>query len=362
MIGGFMDLSVLMTQGVRQLALDALSLAFWKPAVRAQLLRFLRVQQDASHRRERLGVGGVPVPPFLIASITSECNLSCRGCYARANEVFCPSMPALLPASRWGRLFDESQQLGVAFILLAGGEPLLRMDVLDEASRVRDIIFPVFTNGVLVNARTADFFSARRNLVPVLSLEGGRDATDQRRGEGIWEKAVGAMQLLKMHRILFGVSITFTRENMDEITSPAFLRDVKRLGAGIVFYVEYVPSDGQSAHLAPDDTARKVFENRLAQLRSKVRMMLLSFPGDEDFTEGCLAAGRGFVHISASGSLEPCPFSPYSDVSVADRPLHEALASPFLARIRQENALRGAHIGGCLLYERRDIVESLLPR
>ena len=40
--------------------------------------------------KRRLAVAqesGVDVPPFLICSISTECNLSCKGCYARANGI-----------------------------------------------------------------------------------------------------------------------------------------------------------------------------------------------------------------------------------------------------------------------------------
>jgi len=55
---------------------------------------------------------------------------------------------------------------------------------------------------------------------------------------------------------------------------------------------------------------------RLAALRAEMPGLFVAFPGDEDLYGGCLAAGRGFVHISPEGRLEPCPFSPFSDVSL----------------------------------------------
>ncbi len=54
-----------------------------------------------------------------------------------------------MDAKRWGELFREAYALGVSFILLAGGEPLEREDVLEEAAKTPELIFPVFTNGTL---------------------------------------------------------------------------------------------------------------------------------------------------------------------------------------------------------------------
>jgi MoaA/NifB/PqqE/SkfB family radical SAM enzyme len=265
-----------------------------------------------------------------------------------------------LPVSRWEEIFIQAQNLGVSYILLAGGEPLMRPDILEKAANIKNILFPVFTNGVLLDEAYVDFFDKNRNLIPVISLEGGEAATDLRRGEGIFEKTAEAMLLLKKKRILFGVSITFTKENILDITQESFAKELHKKGTGILFYVEYVPSDGISEHLAPDAEARAVFEGRLNVLRRKTRMLVISFPGDEDFTEGCLAAGRGFVHINHTGGLEPCPFSPYSDTNVAELSLKDALASPFLKKVREEGMLKGEHKGGCMLWERRSEIERLL--
>ena len=81
--------------------------------------------------------------------------------------------------------------------------------------------------------------------------------------------------------------------------------------------------------------------------------------GDEEQFGGCLAAGRGFVHIGPDGSLEPCPFAPYSDTSVADTPLKDALASRLLRAIRDNHAELKETRGGCALWRKREWVEGL---
>ncbi|MBQ6454392.1 MAG: hypothetical protein IJJ14_08575, partial [Coriobacteriales bacterium] len=75
---------------------------------------------------------------------------------------------------------------------------------------------------------------------------------------------------------------------------------------------------------------------------------------------GCMAAGREFFHINSHGGAEPCPFSPYSDVNVKETSLREAIASPLFNRLQSEGVMSGEHVGGCVLYERRDQVEAIL--
>ena len=77
-------------------------------------------------------------------------------------------------------------------------------------------------------------------------------------------------------------------------------------------------------------------------------------------TPGCLAAGRGFFHINAHGGAEPCPFSPFSDVSLCDHTLLEALQSPFFHKVRDLNAQEEGHMGGCALFAKEDQVKALL--
>jgi MoaA/NifB/PqqE/SkfB family radical SAM enzyme len=89
-------------------------------------------------------------------------------------------------------------------------------------------------------------------------------------------------------------------------------------------------------------------------------MVYISFPGDEKGSGGCVAAGRGFFHINSHGGAEPCPFSPYSDVNVKNTSLREAIHSPLFHALQKDGILLDDHAGGCVLYEKRDIVEQLI--
>lgn len=114
--------------------------------------------RKAQATRDRHEAAGLHVPPFLIASISSDCNLNCAGCYARANGTIGPEARAgELSDEAWGAIFDEADGLGVSFILLAGGEPTLRRGVVEGAAGHTTMVFPVFTNGVFENgARSFD--------------------------------------------------------------------------------------------------------------------------------------------------------------------------------------------------------------
>ena len=361
-----MNLGAYMAGTIRRIMATAYLNVLDNPREARFVARMQRTVNKAERRRKAyLEKENVAVPPFLIASIATTCNLQCKGCYARKNGIAGNpgrqnEKPSLTP-EQWGSIFREAAELGVSFCLLAGGEPLMRHDLLESAASVEDIIFPVFTNGTLIGTMYTEFFKNHLNLVPVISLEGELAATDERRGKGVFQRALQSMEMLQKEKLFFGTSITVTTENYHEVTSEDFLSHLSSLGCRLVFYVEYVPFDEATAHLAFRDEHVAEMEQIVEMRRERFKeMIFLSFPGDEKALDGCMAAGRGFFHISPDGSAEPCPFSPFSDTNVSRDGLRAAIASPFFHSIRNARALGWEHTGGCTLYEHRDEVEAML--
>lgn len=123
----------------------------------------------------------------------------------------------MLTAEDWNRIFAEAQELGIAFILLAGGEPFMRQDVLKMAGVHRKILFPVFTNGTLLSGQGMSLLDKYPNLIPVLSIEGNQNKTDERCGTGVYEKLSETMSLLKKKSKLFGCSVTVQKNNLEAV-------------------------------------------------------------------------------------------------------------------------------------------------
>lgn len=353
-----------LTKGVEKIVKGALRASLSNPGESLFMAKYALSSKRSSALRKKAEESGEHIPPFLIASITSRCNLYCEGCYARANDSCRDTeTPEQLTAGEWTAIFEEAGNLGVGFILLAGGEPLIRRDVIEAAGQFPEILFPVFTNGILMDESWIRLFESCRNLVPVLSIEGGEKETNQRRGDGIYLKLLQAMNLLQSGGILFGASITVTRENVREVSSPEFLDNLQAQGCRVVIFVEYVPVTEDTRELAPGDEERKYLRKSVDMIRGRDGdMLFISFPGDEKSSGGCLAAGRGFFHINSQGGAEPCPFSPYSDINVRDTSLKQALHSRLFESLRTGNVLTEEHSGGCVLFEKKSLVETLLGR
>ena len=356
------DLQAYLTAGVEQVVADALKATLKDPRESAFLLKFAAASKAASKKRRAAEDAGDHIPSYLIASITSACNLHCAGCYSRCNNATVDAEPVQqLSDEEWLRIFDEADELGISFVLLAGGEPLLRRGVIEAAGKKPNILFPILTNGTFIDKRYFELFDRCRNLIPVMSIEGEKEATDARRGAGVYDSLIRNMDEFHCRGLIFGASVTVTTENLREVSSEAFLKKLSDRGCKVVIFVEFVPVSEEARELAPGDAERECLRSEIARLREEhPEMVYISFPGDEKESGGCVAAGRGFFHINSHGGAEPCPFSPYSDINVRDCTLREAMHSPLFTALRSGDILLDDHEGGCVLYEKRAQVEALL--
>jgi MoaA/NifB/PqqE/SkfB family radical SAM enzyme len=296
----------------------------------------------------------------MIVSVTSRCNLACAGCYmhGRGRNHRAEMEPEALAS-----VVDEAAALGVSIVVLAGGEPLVRMEEIFCLARAHPrVLFPVFTNGLLIDDAVADLLAGCRNVVPVISFEGSREHTDRRRGDGVYNRLLAATARLTSRNVFFGCSLTTTRENVADVTGEEFIRQMLRAGARVFAYVEYVPMTPGTEDLVLAPEQRAVLQAVLADHNRQFPALFIGFPGDEDAYGGCLAAGRGFVHVSPSGDLEPCPAAPYSDANLAAVPLREALRSRLLNRLRETPEILTESEGGCALRANRAWVETLIGR
>lgn len=212
-----------------------------------------------------------------------------------------------------------------------------------------------------MDERYFDLLDRSRNLIPIMSIEGGKENTDARRGASIYEKLIANMDEIQKHGLVFGASITVTTQNMGEVTSDHFLQKLSGFGCKAVIFVEFVPVTDDSKELAPGDNEREYLKGEIGRLRKEYpEMVYISFPGDEKGSGRCVDAGRGFFHINSHGGAEPCPFSPYSDINVRDTSLKEAMNSRLFRELRDGGYLLEGHPGGCTLYERRADVERIM--
>jgi MoaA/NifB/PqqE/SkfB family radical SAM enzyme len=362
MTGTDFDIQEYLAEGVEIILKDAMRASLKNPKESLFLVKFSKHARKATKIRQEYGEKGQNIPVFLIASITSTCNLHCTGCYSRANNA-CSDDDSInqLSSDEWEDIFRQAKEIGISFIVLAGGEPMIREDVIVKASNYPEILFPIFTNGTMLNDNYLKLFDKKRNLVPIFSIEGDEETTDLRRGKGVYGQLLDSMEMMRKNNIIFGASLTFTKGNLSALLSRDYIEKLRDFGCKVVFFIEYVPVNEETVELAPSDSERELLLKEINSLRREYRdMIFLSFPGDEKTSGGCLAAGRGFFHINSQGGAEPCPASPYSDINVCETSLLDALNSKLFKSLRDGGILMDDHEGGCVLFEHKEEVERLL--
>ena len=327
------------------------------PASAAALTKIAKSLYTAERRRAKNAENGTDIPPLIIISTTEECNLSCKGCYACEQNR---KTSGALPDSRVSEILNEASELGVSIIMLAGGEPLISDIWLNAITRHSDILGLVFTNGTLIDGQRSAWFMEHRHIIPVISIEGNAEQTDERRGEGVYEKVNMAMDCLHKSGVPFGISITLTSQNIGNILTHEFNTEYIQKGCRLFVYVEYVPVEAGTEPLVLSNHDRKRLSDFAVQSESRHPALFVAFPGNEEPYGGCLAAGRGFIHISADGAVEPCPFAPFSDVTLKDTSLKDALNSAFLIKVRENHHLLVEGDGGCALWHNREWLSGLI--
>lgn len=340
---------------------------FFKDAVKATLrnpmqafyfFRTVRWQMKAARIRSYWAKQGVHVPPILIFSITNKCNLECQGCY---QKTFHPESKQELSADKLKEITREAHRLGIFFFVIAGGEPLIRPEMLQITKEYPEIIFLVFTNGTMIDEAMIKQFKKQKNVVPLISLEGDAGDTDKRRGEGTYEHVIKIMRQLRKDRVFFGTSITLTRHNFATVTTNEFIRDLTEIGCKFFLFLDYTPIQEETEDWVLTDEQRRKVTDLMKSFRHQFSALFIGVPWDEEDVGGCLSSGRGFVHINAEGDVEPCPFAPISDTNLKEKSLKEALQSEFLKKLREIPELSKYTGGGCALWKNREQVHSLLP-
>lgn len=313
-------------------------------------------QRRAAARRKAWEERGLHVPPLMVLSVTRQCNLRCAGCFVQAQAG---SAGSHMTEQDLRRLLGEARDLGVSIVALAGGEPLTRPEILDVAGEYPEMLFVLVTNGSLVDGLVLDKLDRQRNIVPVVSLEGFEKETDGRRGGGVYLRALRAMDQMRARGMFFGTSIMVTRANFALTTSRVFVRSLVERGSRLFFYVDYVPIQPGTEHLVPSENQRGSEALTMDLFRAEFPGIFLAPSASEQAFGGCLAAGKGFIHVSPEGALEPCPFAPFSDMNIREVSLGDALGSDLMRKIRDSGEHLTESEGGCALWSKREWVASL---
>jgi MoaA/NifB/PqqE/SkfB family radical SAM enzyme len=335
----------------------------------------LRAYNETTRLRKESEQNGLKVPPALILSLTQQCNLSCSGCFAAASGITCNkgmqsqrSRKPQLDLKGWTRIVSEASELGVFGFFLAGGEPFLFPKLIELCDEFKDRCFIVFTNGTAITENDFERLKHLSNTALIVSIEGGKEATNLRRGEGVYQKATSTLKRLTEMGTPNGISATITRLNYKYWMNPETVDSLIAQGVRAALFIEYIPVmvepetciNAESSEnkwkekndhlLMLTKEERAEFRAQILRYRETKSLYIVHSPGDEEYFGGCVSAGRGFAHVTPAGDLTPCPVSNVATHNLAQATLREGFASPLFSKIRENEGLLENEGTPCSLF------------
>ena len=299
------------------------------------------------------------MPWRILLDPTSACNLHCVGCWAAeyGNKLN-------LSFDEIDDIITQGKELGVYMYIYTGGEPMVRKnDLISLCNKHSDCIFLCFTNATLIDQAFAEDMLRVKNFIPAISVEGDELSHDGRRGDGSFHAVTRAMDILKKNRLPFGISCCYTSENLDSVTSDAFVDQMVEWGAKFVWYFHYMPVGNDAVpELLCTPEQREQMYHRIREIRATKPIFAMDFQNDGQYVGGCIAGGRRYLHINANGDVDPCVFIHYSNSNIRECTLLEALQSPIFMAYHDGQPFNDNMLRPCPMLENpeqlREIVEK----
>lgn len=154
-------------------------------------------------------------PVTAVWEITMGCNMRCGHCGSSCADP----LPDELTTEEALRVCDDMKKLGMRWITLSGGEPLIRKDWPLLAGRLyqNGIIPNIITNGWLVNEQMVRTAEANGVETISISLDGTRESHDRLRKPGSYDKVINAFRVLKKCNHISGANTTITKQNLPQL-------------------------------------------------------------------------------------------------------------------------------------------------
>lgn len=300
------------------------------------------------------------IPWLILMDPTSACNLHCTGCWAaeygnRLNLSF----------EDMDRIVTQGKELCIYLYFFTGGEPLVRKDdIIRLCEKHDDCGFHAFTNGTLIDEKFCQEMKRVGNFSVAISLEGFDEVNDLRRGKGVFDKVMHAMDLMKQYGLIFGTSICYTSKNYKVVTSDEFLDMIIEKGARFSWYFHYMPvGNDASTELLLDPDQREYMYHRIREIRAMKGgkpIFAFDFQNDGEYVGGCIAGGRNYCHINPNGDVEPCVFIHYSGANIKEVDLLTALKQPLFMAYRANQPFNCNHLKPCPMLENPEILQRMV--
>ncbi len=277
-------------------------------------------------------------PPFLVAlNLTRRCNLRCAHCYLDAG-VRRDGDPAELSTEEVEDLLDQIAALGdETMIVLTGGEPLLRPDLVEIAGHAAGLglMVVVGTNGVLLTERRVAALMQAGVAAVGISL----DSLDPRHHDafrglpGAFDRTLAGIEACRRAGLTFQLHFAVTDDNAEELeTMIGFAREVGAAVLNLFFLV--CTGRGEKVTNISAATYDRVLKRAVEAARDEPEMLVrvrcaphfkrlameaeppLPITLADGYEAGGCLAGTRYCRVTPAGEITPCPYMEISAGSV----------------------------------------------
>jgi len=295
-------------------------------------------------------------PHFVDWAITAKCNLDCRHCRGFSEGG--------LSTERARKLVAEIAELKPGWVIVEGGEPLLREDLFEllELMRQKELEAHLITNGMRLSPQIITALK-QLGVRVMISIDGATRATYEAIRKGAnFDRVVQAARYCVQKGLLEAINFTLLKRNYTEI--PGVFELAASIGVQRITFIGLKPCQSYTEELlSPQE-----YEEAIKLACRAAHKVGVEFFFDEPFfwatvrelgfparvpavNTGILASSTSacifgeYLFIETNGDVKPCSFALMALGNVNERPLgeiwHEALASPFLAQLKDQKSRTG---------------------
>jgi radical SAM protein with 4Fe4S-binding SPASM domain len=299
---------------------------------------------------------------IIAVNLTRRCNLACAHCYMDA-ETRLQGGDGEISTDEVKHLLDEiAGRSNETMVVLTGGEPLLRRDLIELVSHGNGLglAIVVGTNGVLLNRERVETLKAAGALGMGISLDSLDPShhDDFRGAPGSWEKALAGMEQCRQAGLPFQVHFSVTEQNAGEVQ--AMIDFAQAVGAHVlnVFFLVCTGRGESMSDISPERyeavlaqllEADKSSDGLIVRPRCAPHFKRIAYQADpnshltkaQGYEAGGCPAGSHYCRITPEGGVTACPYLPQEEASIRERSFWEIWDhAPGFQQLRQPQ-LRG---------------------
>lgn len=268
-----------------------------------------------------MGIINITKNPIIVnLEITNSCNLNCIFCRAEANK----HLDNNLSKDEIINLFTDLKSLGIKYLSLTGGEPLIRKD-FEEIAKMANIMgfkLSLSTNGTLIKRIPIDILKLFNPIR--ISLDGSVSEVHDsiRRVNGAYNQTIEAITYLISIGIYPTIRFTITKNNLHELDALIKLSSqlgIKKMKINRVIPIFMSNINVEDIQISPEEYKVAIENANVLAQKNNISLgsedpvtfqLFNKYDKMETTTFGGCSAGITQIYITSRGDVLPCPYLP----------------------------------------------------